>query len=203
MIVTSEMVRAAWDVLPKKYSASVHDKRTSAVMKGAAWVVVAQGQQTHEQFMLYTTTLGTEIYTPFTPGEPDPYYSLAGQLGVLGHELRHVQQFLADPVRFMERYARDTEERTVFECEGYRTGETIRRHLGLTGTTPDLLAGHLKSYGATANNIALARRFHEISFASLQPGVFLDEPARDVVLFVEAHAAGRAPVDIVKMSEVV
>ena len=182
--ITPDLVRAAWTVLPARWKLTVRDKRTATEMDVAGWLLAALGYQTREQFRLYTTTIGTVIYVPFTPGEPHAHYSLAGQLEVLAHEGRHGLDFLAAPIDFVESYGRDPALRTLHESRGYRAGEAVRRRLGFDPSPLDHLAGHLKSYGVSDADIAVSRAFHVSSTATLDQGGVVDQAAADVIAFV-------------------
>ena len=201
MPLSPDLVRALYRSMGVRHQVAVEDKRTSPVMRGAADLLARAGIQTREQFARYTTTLGTTIYAPFTPGEPTPGYDLAHQVVILAHELTHVEQFRRSGADFLAGYAMAPSARALYESEAYRAGETVRQFLGHPPTGPDALASHLGAYGVTEADIAVSRAFHASSLASLADGATMDPCAADVMAFVadygEIIEPPPRPVDIV------
>lgn len=122
----TQMVKELWKHMSKKYDVTVVQKKTSRFMKLVAWFLSTFKILDKERFLTrYTTTIGTKIYAPFTPGARDTAWSLPSQIATIVHEIKHALQYrntsksrIGD-LLFFWRYLTDDWKRTNYEIEAY------------------------------------------------------------------------------------
>jgi len=170
--------------LVKGTGAIVLDKEDNFVMRGVAEAFgvgrqlgLLPGVPAPKEFLEnYATTLGMFVFIPRK-------WSRKQRILVLLHELVHVEQFFADPIRFVWLYLTVMEALAAYEAQAYRTGPEALAVLEgdpSTYTPESVCAGLTQGYnlngelGAKAR--VLAGDMSEIALTSIANGVLRTKP---------------------------
>jgi hypothetical protein len=148
MIFTNTQVKNFYAAAAKQYDAEFIDKSTSRGMKIIAGFLDIIGVMDKTDFMEHcTTTIGSGIYFPYTPGVATSQYPLDEQVSTLLHECQHIIQFDDDPVGFIISYLGDKSARAEFESAAYAADLEWCWKVNHRGYDIDRRAQSLLSYG--------------------------------------------------------
>lgn len=191
MNITPELVKAFWTYMTQKYGTTTKNKADADEMKLVSQVLGALKITDPAAFMSkFTTTIGRNIYTPFTIGEETERSSLWGQIQVCAHEHQHVIQARdAGDAIFTLRYLLDPTWRATYEGAGYRVNMAL--DFWRTGQQPDVspYLQSIKSYGLGQGETAFFEKFLEMSVPTIVAGGVPDEAAREAIVWLEARKA--------------
>jgi hypothetical protein len=163
MNLTPEQVKAFYAAAAKQYDAEFIDKSTSRGMKIIAGFLDAIGVMDKTDFMEHcTTTIGSSIYFPYTPGVATPQYPLDEQVSTLAHELVHCCQFDDDPVEFMVLYLTNKSARAEYESAAYAADLEWSWKTRQKGYNITLRAQSLLSYGLGQEHVDFMRQYLEV-----------------------------------------
>ena len=160
--LTSFDVSRLWWRMTMTHNAKVVDKSSSSLMSNVAGFLGAIGIVRQRDFMeKFSTTIGTTIYLPFTPGVESEQHDLVGQACTCVHELHHVAQFRRAPIGFTRDYLFNSSKRAAFEADAYAHNMELRHWI--TGARPDPanIAERLKAYACKPADIAFAQKYLE------------------------------------------
>lgn len=163
MNLTPELVKAFYAAAAKQYDAEFIDKSTSRGMKVIAGFLDIIGVMDKADFMeRCTTTIGSGIYFPYTPGVATAQYPLDEQVSTLAHELVHIIQFDDDPVAFIISYLGDKSARAEFECQAYAADLEWSWKVNHRGYDIARRAQSLLSYGLGQDHCDFMRQYLEV-----------------------------------------
>ena len=180
-VIKSSQVVKFWDVMGDKYDFSVHDKRKSGNMDRISRLLDMIGVQDRQAFMEnYTTTLGDDVYIPFSLGK-GRQREMVNQIITCVHEVQHVLQYRRNPMRFFSNYALSDAARTHYEVDAYRTNMEIWYYLKGTILSPRGLSKCLEGYGVSKGDIHVAEKHLRVSAKLLKHGVIVSGVSKDAI----------------------
>jgi len=193
MNAMSKLSKAFWKDMLHHFNANLVQKENSEAMKAISHVLDTIGVLDGDAFLTrFSTTLGSEIYTPFIPGEGSEL-DCWQQIGTCAHECLHVVQARRDGLAvFSGKYLFDKTARATYEAEAYRVnmhlafwrfGE-IRRHY-----SPEYLSSLLKSYALEQSHIDYAKSYLEMSRRAIEQGAILDDVSQYAIDWLNTHAS--------------
>jgi hypothetical protein len=163
MNFTPEQVKAFYVAACKQYDAEIVDKNDSRLMKITAGFLDGIGVVDKESFMRdFTTTLGSYIFVPYTPGVATDQYTLEDQVAICVHEIQHVVQFDDDPVGFMVLYLTNKSARAEFESAAYAADLEWSWKTRQKGYDIARRAQSLLSYGLKQEHCDFMRQYLEV-----------------------------------------
>jgi hypothetical protein len=134
----------------------------------------------------YAVTFGPLIWTPFEPGVEIPGWSLDSQFMVLAHECLHVQQFRADPERFVGLYALDAEARALYEAKAYACQLELTWRLQGWMPDPVRVALCLRSYACNPAQIHMVEVALRQRIPTIQAGGLINSTSQEAVKWAES-----------------
>jgi len=185
---TPEIVRSFWQHMSQSYGSTVRDKATAEEMqlfaKGLDKMGIVNGAEFLSRFV---TTIGSTIYTPFTPGEATETWPLWDQIVVCAHEHQHVLQS-DQSLSFTLKYLSDPVWRAAYEGSAYRVSMTLDFwHYGKTPVTKPYLEA-AKSYGLDTPSLDFFQQYLELSIPAIRQHGKPDEAARVAIEWLEQNA---------------
>lgn len=160
---TPELVKQFWKDGLEKFDIEQKDKKDSTTMEVVGGFLDLCRITDKDAFMeRFTTTVCETIYTPFEIGVPGPdgLHSLWSQMRVFPHELKHVNQFRADPAGFVVGYAVKRSKRAASEAEAYAVDlETNFWRTGVLFDIPHRMSVLKSSYGCADTHVDFASDF--------------------------------------------
>lgn len=170
IILTPDIVKSIWSYLSTMLQSRVRTKRSSVVMKVAAFFVALATPMTKADFYdKYATTILRTIYLPFDVGELSTTWGPFRQFVLAVHEHQHIVQARRDGwIRYSWRYLRNTRARALYEAECLLCEYVCGARLGVSMAPPHQRAAELRSYGVTEADVAAAQEFLERRLAVAQ-----------------------------------
>jgi hypothetical protein len=174
-----------------RFGAGVHDRANSNNMRAASWILDTLGIIDKSVFMnRFTTTIGTTIYTPFTPGTKDRNYSFWDQMTILVHECEHVVQSKKNGfLTFATEYLTSDSHRAHYEAEAYRCD--LEMHFWRYGKILDtnFLANKLKNYALGEKDIEYVKLYLDASVDTIQVGGIIGEASQVAITWLNEKAS--------------
>lgn len=187
--VTRAVVVGLWDHLRSHYGTMLIAKDDAVAMQRVADVLDALGVLDRDRFLgEYATTIGRQIYLPFTPGEATATWDLWAQLTVAVHEHQHVVQHVRDGLAYEVGYVTDGSARARHEAEAYLTA--LELHHWRYGKVPPArrFAEKLASYACTEADILWAAKYLTLAAATIGQGGRVTEAGAVALAWLDAHA---------------
>jgi hypothetical protein len=178
--ITPELVINLWNYMSKVYGTTVMDKNSRGLMTAVSVFLDKIGIQDKETFMKkYTTTIGCNIYTPFTVGVPNDDWSLYSQIVVCAHEHQHVVQSTNEgDFMYSLNYLTRPDMRAKYETEAYRS--SLEFSWFYYKRLPDLhtVAQGLSGYGLGADHIHVAEIALMSAARMIQAGLIVNQATK-------------------------
>ena len=165
-------VRAFWDHLCQTMNTHIVTKDDDLGMQLIAGALDAMGIIDTRTFLeRYATTIGSQIYLPFTPGVVVGGWSLWNQVLVGVHEHQHVlQDRKAGGLEYEWDYVTSRAARTQYEVEAMRSAMEIdwryHRHM----QSPRRNAELLRQYGCTELDVSVAEKALALAIPTIRAG---------------------------------
>jgi hypothetical protein len=121
-------------------------------------------------------TVGNKVWVPFVPGK-GTVTERKLQIIHMCHELRHVQQWREDGVRFIWRYFWSKSGRANYESHALHTNLEMGKLLGMP-QRPGPMADKLKYYLCRSTDIAVTKKHLEIYNLLVQRGGVHEEVSK-------------------------
>lgn len=188
--VTQDDVIEFWRVMMEHYGATLIDKTSDADMKIVADALNAMGIMDRERFLTgFTTTIGTKIYAPFTPGTPIGGWNLWNQITVCTHECYHIAQSRQfEGIEFGWRYITSATARAYYEVEAYRSDMVLNWRYQNATLNPALLAGVLRDgYACPEADVRMAEKMFRLSLISIKKGAIPGEVTQFACNWLDAR----------------
>lgn len=177
---TPDDVREFWKAMQGKWDTQRIDKADASDMRVLADLLNLLGIVDKDRFMrMFTTTVGNRIYTPFEPGVPAEGWSLWQQIRICVHEHHHVfQDRVAGGLGFEWNYITSSAKRAHYEAEAYRCEMVLEWRYQGRMLDPKALAGLLRDYGCSADDVAVAEKMLSLSVPSIKAGAIASDVCR-------------------------
>lgn len=169
ILLTPDIVKSIWSYLSTCLNSRIRSKRSSVVMRVAAFFVARFSPMTKDEFYdRYATTIFRTIYLPFEVGELSTTWGPLRQFKLAVHEHQHIVQAKRDGwIRYSWRYLRSTRARALYEAECLLCEYACAARLGVSMAPPHQSAAELRSYGVTDADVAAAQEFLESRLAAM------------------------------------
>lgn len=172
------------------FRAQIIDKRSAPEMVAWAHAQTLGSRISAEEAMTrYATTVGDRIYLPYTPGEVLPGWSRWGQIQVMTHECRHIDQPATHGgLVGLALEGLHTTGMAQVEFEARLT--TVELHYWRFGELFDLavIAGGLSSYGCTVDDVAYVEAALAQAAETVTRGGIITEPGRVAIAWLTENA---------------
>ena len=191
-MINPESVKALWQMMAKEYGTTVIDKSDSELMAIVGTFLDSLGILDKEKFLhSYTTTIGSRIYRPFTPGVDEGLYGLWAQVVVCTHEHLHkVQSDVEGFLVFSAKYLGSDDCRAIeYEAPAYRATmelEVWRSGGKVDAGYPRFLAAKLRNYNCGEEAINAAEEALNIAREDIEAGNIITVTAIKTIQFLSA-----------------
>lgn len=143
----SQIIVAYCAFLTTTMHIDVVNKHDSAAMERFGALLQSAGVVRDDAFMnQYATTIGETIFVPFVPGVPSGRWTLEGQITVLAHEARHVEQTRRMGQAVMAVQYFTSAGRVLIEGEAYSVQMLVARELCLDAWDMDAASRVMDGY---------------------------------------------------------
>jgi hypothetical protein len=188
----SKLITRFWRHFGESYKSRTVDKNDADEMAIVAAFLDRFGVVQRDDFMRhFTTTIGKNIYTPFTVGEPDPDWTPFGQMVVCVHEHQHIGQAMSlGFAKFATEYLAKTSRRTAFECDAYACDLQMLhwRYGVIPSGAIDRILHSLDNYALTDTDKTVARRLLHIRAKVIERRGVVNDAARRALVWLNRYA---------------
>lgn len=189
-VVNAGDVKSFWDYMTKRYKTVMVNKANANEMKIIASMLSMFGIMDYKKFMSqFCTTIGNRIYLSTN------YNKLkeVDKIALCVHEHVHVRQFREDPALSMIKYATNRAERTLYECEAYRSNMEILFYLTGSFPSPADYANLLVHYNVDKKDIKFANEYLTKSADVIKKGGIITPESKVAITWMKKNLVDAIP----------